>query len=158
MKPTTLHSRKEDSTAFALNAAAMEILEQKMAVPPGEYVFWNPATGDRFCASSLKRAGLKGITLAYIPPHVRFTACCEGRRPDHGQGTLGATITVNMRYTHTNQEAKARAVATLGDCAKTVPIVPRRWKHALETVSQHFPIEGMGLKAEGEQRRMRRPF
>jgi hypothetical protein len=37
---------------------------------------------------------------------------------------------VTMRYAHSNDEAKRRAVGRLSTSDKVVTIVPRRWKRA----------------------------
>ena len=87
--------------------------------------------------SSLKRAGLKGITWHTFRHTFASRLVAKGVDLNAVKELLGHwTFTVTMRYAHTNQEPNARAVAALGDCAKTVLIVPRRLKHSLETVSR----------------------
>ena len=39
-----------------------------------------------------------------------------------------STITVTMRYAHSNHETKARAVAKLPTCDKPVTVIPRKAK------------------------------
>jgi site-specific recombinase XerD len=126
-----------------LNATAMEVLQVRMAAPHGEYVFWNPATGDRFYEvkegfkSALQRAGLSGITWHTFRHTFASRLLANGVDLVTVKELLGhSTIAVTMRYAHTNHDAKARAVATLGDCVKTVSIVPRRWKGSQGGVSQ----------------------
>jgi integrase len=120
-----------------LNETAFAVLLAKAASKHGPYVFYNPVTGDRFYdlkagwKAALRRAGLTSLTWHTL----RHTFASRLTNSDVDLVTvkelLGhATITTTMRYAHSNHEAKARAVAKLPKCAKTVSIVPRSAKKA----------------------------
>lgn len=118
-----------------LNETAFAVLEAKAAAKHGPYVFYNPVTGDRFYdlkagwKAAIRRAGLANLTWHTL----RHTFASRLTNSDVDLVTvkelLGhSTITTTMRYAHTNHESKARAVAKLPKCAKTVSIVPRSAK------------------------------
>lgn len=68
-----------------LNDTAWAILSGKHAVMHGQYVFYNPVTGDRFYDlkarfyASLKRAGRTGVTVAYAAAYP-FASSDASRR------------------------------------------------------------------------------
>jgi integrase len=118
-----------------LNDAAVQILAAWRGMRRGPCVFYNQETGDRFkdvklgLKKAMKRAGLKGITW-----HT-FRHTFASRLVQHGadivtvKELLGhSTIVVTMRYAHSNDESKRRAVAKLsaGDSDKIVTIVKNR--------------------------------
>jgi integrase len=118
-----------------LNDAAREILTGKQAVKHGPYVFYNPTTGDRFhdlklgFKAILRRAELSGITWHTLRHTFASRLTRSGVDLVTVKELLGhATINTTMRYAHSNHEAKARAVAKLPTCDKTVAVVPRKSK------------------------------
>jgi integrase len=130
-----------------LNVSASEIIERRWAAQHGPYVFWNPATGDRFYdlklgfKAALKRAGLSGITWHTFRHTFATRLIARGVDLVTVKELLGhSTITVTMRYAHTNHAAKAQAVEVLGGSVKTVSIVPRNWKAAQSDVSASVSI------------------
>ncbi len=123
-----------------LNETAFGILEARHAVKHGPYVFYNPATGDRFhdlklaIKGALKRAGLSGITWHTFRHTFASRLTRNGADLVTVKELLGhSTIVVTMRYAHSNDEAKRRAIAKLPTSDKVVTIVPRVWKKATKT-------------------------
>jgi site-specific recombinase XerD len=81
--------------------------------------------------SAIKLAGLSGITW-HTFRHT-FASRLTGSGVDlvTVKELLGhSTIATTMRYAHSNDEAKRRAVGRLSTRDKIVTIVPRRWKRA----------------------------
>jgi integrase len=118
-----------------LNENAFGILSQKRAVMHGPYVFYNPVTGDRYSdlkagfKAALNRAKLSGITWHTLRHTFASRLTCSGVDIVTVKELLGhSTVTVTMRYAHTNHEAKARAVAQLKSSHKMVTVVPRKQK------------------------------
>lgn len=120
-----------------LNDVALDILTAKAAVKHGPFVFYNPATGDRFYdlklgfKAILKRAALAGITWHTLRHTFASRLTRNGVDLVTVKELLGhATINTTMRYAHSNHEAKARAVAKLPTCDTPVTVVPRKAKKA----------------------------
>jgi len=118
-----------------LNENALAILAGKHAVQHGPYVFYNPVTGDRFrdlkagFKAILKRAGLTGITWHTLRHTFASRLTRSGVDLVTVKELLGhSTINTTMRYAHSNHETKARAVAKLPTCVKSVSVVPRKAK------------------------------
>jgi site-specific recombinase XerD len=97
-----------------------------------DFVFYNPETGMPFVdlkagfGLSYRRSGIEGVTWHAL--RHRFATRLVDRGVDivTVQQLLGhSTITVTMRYTHTNLDSKRAAVARLenyGDSLVTVPL------------------------------------
>jgi integrase len=101
----------------------LEIPLNDTALEIGPYVFYNPATGDRFYdlklgfKAILKRAALPGITWHTLRHTFASRLTRSGVDLVTVKELLGhATINTTMRYAHSNHEAKARAVAKLPTC------------------------------------------
>lgn len=120
-----------------LNATACDIVVARRAVAHGDYVFYNPDTGDRFrdiktgLKSALKRAGLESITWHTFRHTFASRLTRSGVDVVTVKELLGhSSIQTTLRYAHSNYETKARAVAFLGSSDKVVTILPRRAKLA----------------------------
>ena len=122
--------------SLPLNETAFGIVEGRSK--HGRYVFYNPMTGDKFkdvkgaLLAAVKRAGLPKVTWHMF----RHTFASRLTRSSVDIVTvkelLGhANISVTMRYAHSNDEAKRRAVERLGSGDKVVTVVPRRAKVAV---------------------------
>ena len=121
-----------------LNENAFRVLEARLGMKHGAYVFYNQETGDRFkdvksgLKAALKRAGLSKITWHTFRHTFASRLTRSGVDIVTVKELLGhSTITVTMRYAHSNDETKARAVARLGTSDKVVTIVPRKQKVAV---------------------------
>jgi integrase len=115
-----------------LNDTAYGLLETRHAAEHGPYVFVNPMTGDRFydvkagLKAALKRAKLEGITWHTFRHTFASRLTRIGVDLVTVQELLGhSSVTVTMRYAHSNRDTKARAVAQLKHSDKIVTIVPR---------------------------------
>jgi integrase len=124
-----------------LNDTTAAIIAEKHAVRHGPYVFYNPATGDRFLnlksgfKAILKRAGLTGITWHTL----RHTFASRLTRSGVDLVTVKelpghSSINTTMRYAHTNHETKLRAVARLPPSDKVVTPVPRMAKNGQNSI------------------------
>lgn len=125
--------------SLPLNDVAFRVIEARAGNEHGPYVFYNPMTGDRFkdvkgaLSAAVRRTGLKKITWHMF----RYTFASRLMRNGVDIVTvkelLGhSSVTTTMRYAHSNDDAKRRAVSKLtGTSDKIVAIVPRRAKAAL---------------------------
>jgi integrase len=133
IKPTVMKTRQ--SLELPLNETAYTILECRSGVKHGPHVFYNAATGDRFkdvkngLQAAVERAGLSGITWHTFRHTFASRLTASGADLVTVKELLGhSTITVTMRYAHSNIDAKTRAVNGLKRCDKTVTVVPRKSK------------------------------
>ena len=124
--------------SLPLNDTAFEIVEARRGIQHGPYVFYNPMTGDKFkdvkgaIAAAVKRAGLGKITWHMFRHTFASRLTREGVDIVTVKELLGhSNISTTMRYAHSNDEAKRRAVQRLKSSDKTVAIVPRRAKIAV---------------------------
>jgi integrase len=124
-----------------LNDVACDILESWEAQKKCPYVFFNQLTGDRFrdlkagLKKAVKDAGLEGITWH------RFRHTFASRLVRNGVDIVTVKelcghshISTTMRYAHTNEETKRRAVAKVGTCDKSVTVIPRRRRRRISQV------------------------
>jgi len=95
-------------------------------------------TGDKFkdvkgaIATAVKRAGLGKITWHMFRHTFASRLTSEGVDIVTVKELLGhSNISTTMRYAHSNDEAKRRAVQRLKSSDKTVAIVPRKAKIAV---------------------------
>jgi site-specific recombinase XerD len=98
-------------------------------------VFYNLATGDRFrdvktgLGKAVKEAGLEDVTWHTFRHTFASRLTRDGVDIVTVTELLGhSTITVTMRYAHTNQETKARAVKSATRSDKPVTVVTRKRK------------------------------
>ena len=121
-----------------INDTAHDILVSRDAVKHGPYVFYNPATGDRFydlklgLKGALQRAGLSGVTWHTFRHTFASRLTRKGVDLVTVKELLGhSTVTVTMRYAHSNHDTKLRAVSQLKHGDKVVTVTPRKWKKAV---------------------------
>jgi integrase len=120
-----------------LNDTAAEIVEARHAVKHGPYVFYNSGTGDRFhdvklgLKGALTRAGLSGVTWHTFRHTFASRLTRSGADLVTVKELLGhSSVVVTMRYAHSNDETKRRAISKLSSSDKVVTVVPRTWKKA----------------------------
>src|ERR1700751_3937380 len=101
------------------------------------FVFYNAETGDRFkdvwlgLKKACRKAGLKGITWHTFRHTFASRLTRNGADLVTVKELLGhSTVTVTMRYAHSNEEAKRRALIRLPTSDKVVTVVPRAGKKA----------------------------
>jgi integrase len=130
--------------SLPLNEAAFAVVETRRAVAQGPYVFYNPLTGDRFkdvkgaMAVAVKRAGLPKITWHMFRHTFASRMTRDGVDIVTVKELLGhADIKTTMRYAHSNDDAKRRAVQRLtrpakeNDRDKTGTVIPMKEKIAV---------------------------
>jgi integrase len=119
-----------------LNDTACTILEAWRGMKKGPYVFYNHMTGDRFrdlkagLKLGCKQAGLMGVTWHTFRHTFASRLIRNGTDIVTVKELLGhSTIVVTMRYAHTNDEAKIKAVKGIrSDKVVTMIPKPRRFK------------------------------
>jgi len=128
--------KNQKALSLPLNETAFGIVEGRPK--HGRYVFHNPMTGDRFkdvkgaLLAAVKRAGLQKVTWHMFRHTFASRLTRSGVDIVTVKELLGhANIGVTMRYAHSNDETKRRAVERLGTSDKIVTIVPRRAKIAV---------------------------
>jgi integrase len=106
--------------SLPLNDGAFAVIEARAAVANGLYVFYNPMTGDRFkdtkgaMAVAVKRAGLPKITWHMFRHTFASRMTRDGVDIVTVKELLGhADVKTTMRYAHSNDDAKRRAVQRL---------------------------------------------
>jgi integrase len=124
--------------SLPLNDTAFGIIEARQGNQHGPYVFYNPMTGDKFkdvkgaLAAAVKRAGLGKITWHMFRHTFASRLTRDGVDIVTVKELLGhSNVSTTMRYAHSNDDAKRRAVQRLGSSDKMVAIVPRRAKVAV---------------------------
>jgi integrase len=115
--------------SLPLNDAAFNVIEARWAVQNGPYVFYNPMSGEKFTTvrkaleTAVKRAKLPKVTWHQFRHTFATRLVNEGTDLVTVKDLLGhASIKTTMRYAHSNDDAKRRAVKRL-DGNKTVTIV-----------------------------------
>jgi integrase len=116
-----------------LNEVACDKLQAWGAIRKCPFVFYNLATGDRFydvkagLGKAVRDAGLKNVTWHTFRHTFASRLTRDGVDLVTVKELLGhSTITVTMRYAHTNQEAKERAVKSASSRYKVVTVTPRK--------------------------------
>jgi integrase len=106
--------------SLPLNDSALAVIEVRLAVQHGPYVFYNPMTGDHFkdvkgaMAAAVKRAGLPKITWHMFRHTFASRMTRDGVDIVTVKELLGhADIKTTMRYAHSDDDAKRRAVQRL---------------------------------------------
>lgn len=124
--------------SLPLNDTAFGIVEARLAVQHGPYVFYNPMTGDKFrdvkgaLLAAVKRSGQPKITWHMFRHTFASRLTRDGVDIVTVKELLGhSNVSTTMRYAHSNDDAKRRAVNRLSKRDKTVTIVPRTQKKAV---------------------------
>jgi integrase len=114
-----------------INDAAYGILAAWNGMRKGPYVFYNHMTGDRFrdlkagFKLACKQAGVQAVTWHTLRHSFASRLIQSGADLVTVKELLGhSTILVTMRYAHTNQHAKAKAVQAI-NCARSVTMTPK---------------------------------
>ena len=125
--------KNEKPLSLPLNDAAFGIIEARQGTRHGPYVFYSPMTGDKFkdvkgaLAAAVRRAGLGKVTWHMFRHTFASRLTRDGVDIVTVKELLGhSNISTTMRYAHSNDDAKRRAVQRLGNSDKVVAIVPRK--------------------------------
>jgi integrase len=120
-----------------LNNRAAAVVRAWAGMRKCPYVFYNPGTGDRFkdlwlgLQKACRQAGLQGITWHTFRHTFASRLTRAGVDLVTVKELLGhSAVSVTMRYAHTNGDAKARAVARIGDSDNVVTIDAAKEKSA----------------------------
>ena len=111
--------------SIPLNDSAFGVVESRLGIQHGPYVFYSPMTGDRFrdvkgaLAAAVKRAGLDKVTWHMFRHTFASRLTRGGVDIVTVKNLLGHShISTTLRCTHSNDEAKRRAVERLPRRAK----------------------------------------
>jgi integrase len=114
-----------------INAEARKVLEYWVLGKRNEFVFYNPETGKPFVdlkngfIRACRKAGITGVTWHTLRHTFASRLVDRGVDIVTVKELLGhSSITVTMRYTHTNLESKRAAVEKLlhNECDKSVTV------------------------------------
>lgn len=104
-----------------LGTEALKVLDNWQGMNRSPYVFYNPATGERYkdvklgLKNSCERAGIKRLTWHTLRHTFASRLTRNGVDIVTIKELLGhSTIVVTMRYAHSNDETKIRAVELAG--------------------------------------------
>jgi len=122
--------KTQKNRTVPINSDARKVLEYWALGKRNESVFYNPETGQPFVdlkagfALACRKAGIEGVTWHTLRHTFASRVLDRGADIVTVQQLLGhSTVTVTMRYTHTNLDSKRAAVAKLesrGDNLVTV--------------------------------------
>jgi integrase len=125
--------KTQKTRAVPINSVARKILEAWALNRKNEFVFYNHETGKPFVdlkagfALACKKAGITGVTWHSLRHTFASRLLNRGADIVTVQQLLGhSTVTVTMRYTHTNLDSKRAAVEKLGGaCDNLVTVRPK---------------------------------
>jgi integrase len=127
----TLVRKTRTMIELPLNDAATAVLRAWYGMRKCRFVFYNPETGDQFkdlwlgLKKACRKAGLAGITWHMFRHTFASRLTREGVDLVTVKELLGhSNVSVTMRYAHSNQEAKARAVRLLGNRSDKIVTPP----------------------------------
>ncbi len=130
--------KSDKPLSLPLNDTAFQIIVAREGSKHGPHVFYNPMTGDRFkdvkgaLLAAVKRAGLGKVTWHMFRHTFASRLTRDGVDIVTVKELLGhANINCTMRYAHSNDDAKRRAVRRLRTSDKVVAIVERKAKVAV---------------------------
>jgi integrase len=113
-------AKTQKTRAVPINSEARKVLEYWALGRRNEFVFYNPETGKPFVdlqagfALARKKAEIEGVTWHTLRHTFASRLLSRGADIVTVQQLLGhSTVTVTMRYTHTNLDSKRAAVAKL---------------------------------------------
>jgi integrase len=113
-------AKTQKTRTVPINTEARKVLECWALGKKNEFVFYNPETGKPFVdlqagfALACKKAEIEGVTWHTLRHTFASRLVSRGVDIVTVQQLLGhSTVTVTMRYTHTNLDSKRAAVARL---------------------------------------------
>jgi integrase len=128
-----LMQKSKQMLKVPLNEVACEILKAWATQRKCPYVFYNQLTGDRFrdlkgsLKKAVKDAGLEGITWHIFRHTFASRLVCSGVDIVTVKELCGHShISTTMRYAHSNEETKRRAVALAGTCDRPGTVIPMK--------------------------------
>jgi len=133
-------------TEVPINAEVRKVLEYWLLGKRNDFVFYNPESGKPFVdlkagfALACRKAGISGVTWHTLRHTFASRLLDRGVDIVTVQQLLGhSTVTVTMRYAHTNLESKRAAVAKLeGNCYNLATVRPKM-QQRMPRLSQVHP-------------------
>ena len=131
----TLVRKTQQMIDLPLNDEAARVVRGWHGIRKGEYVFYNPETGGQWkdlwlgLKKACRKAGLDDVTWHTFRHSFASRLTQAGADLVTVKELLGhSTISVTMRYAHTNRDAKTRAVRLLANRSDKVVTVPGSMK------------------------------
>jgi integrase len=128
--------KTQKTRAVPLNGQARKVLEYWALGKRNEFVFYNPESGKPFVdlkggfALACQKTGIEGVTWHTLRHTFASRLVNRGVDIVTVQQLLGhSSITVTMRYTHTNLDSKRTAVAKLENYGDNLVTVPEKVHH-----------------------------
>jgi len=136
-------SKTQKTRVVPLNADARKVLEYWALGKRNEFVFYNPETGKPFVdlkagfGLACRKAGISGVTWHTLRHTFASRLVNRGADIVTVQELLGhSTVTVTMRYTHTNLDSKRAAVGKLEGFSDNLVTVCTKMQHSKPKLSQ----------------------
>jgi integrase len=133
-----------------INSAARRVLECWMLGKKNGFVFYNHETGKPFVdlaagfALACRKAGIEGVTWHTLRHTFASRLLDRGTDIVTVQQLLGhSTVTVTMRYTHTNLDAKRSAVAKLEGFGDNLVTVRTKMQQSSQKLSPKTPLSAV---------------
>ena len=139
--------KTQKTRAVPLNADARKVLEAWAPGRKNEFVFYNFETGKPFIdlktgfAQACRKAGITGVTWHTLRHTFASRLVNRGVDVVTVQQLLGhSSVTVTMRYAHTNLDSKHAAVAKLESFGDNLVTVCTKMQQSKERVSLNAGI------------------
>ncbi len=133
-----------------VNTEARRILEFWAMGKRNEFVFYNHETGNPFVdlkagfALACRKAGIEGVTWHTLRHTFASRLLERGADIVTVQQLLGhSTVTVTMRYTHTNLDSKRSAVAKLESIGDNLVTPCTKMQQSIPKVSPIIPLKAV---------------
>jgi integrase len=135
--------KTQKTRVVPLNSEVQKVLEYWALGKRNEFVFYNPETGKPFVdlkagfALACRKAGISGVTWHTLRHTFASRLVNRGVDIVTVQQLLGhSTVTVTMRYTHTNLDSKRGAVEKLAGCSDNLVTVRTKMVQSNSKMSQ----------------------
>jgi integrase len=135
--------KTQKTRAVPINGETRKVLEYWALGRRSEFVFYNPETGTPFVdlkagfGLACRKSGIEGVTWHTLRHTFASRLVDRGVDIVTVQQLLGhSTITVTMRYTHTNLDSKRAAVARLENHGDSLVTVRPKLQHSTPKLSQ----------------------
>jgi integrase len=139
----SVRAQKTDTIRkIPINNVTRRILDFWSLGRRSEFVFYNPDTGKPFCdlkagfKLACKKAGISDVTWHTLRHTFASRLVARGVDIVTVQELLGhSTVTMTMRYAHTNLQAKQAAVRKLAPCSNNLLTMPQKARFNLQNVT-----------------------
>jgi integrase len=135
--------KTQKTRAVPINSEARKVLEYWALGRRNDFVFYNPETGTPFVdlkagfGLACRKSGIEGVTWHTLRHTFASRLVDRGVDIVTVQQLLGhSTVTVTMRYTHTNLDSKRAAVARLENRGDSLVTVDPKLQRSTPKLSQ----------------------